>query len=406
MKFLSSEVETGPNNSKIPVEVGGPEDQGSNLLSKSINKLLDVDHLIILAGSGTSLTFNKNPQNIIAPGMWDLWEKCRRADPVLFDKCLHAVNYDDLQDRREVNGNAKADIELLLSLCDSNLTIVKLSLTRRRQIEQFLNNAKQIILEATDFTSMVEEEDWKWHEKLVRTLARRSPKQQRLKLFTTNYDLAFEEASSRAGFTIIDGFDFTNPSTFNPMWYHYDIIVRAQAGQQATSFLPNVLQLYKLHGSVDWRKIDGRVVKNYQGRVGEPVFIYPSSSKYQNSYDSPYLEMISAFLSALQQPKTAVLCLGFGFNDKHLNNSISLALRTNPELMLMVGTRSLFSPGGSFNAQMRELLTGAINGGDSRIGLFDGTFAEFVDRIPSRYNQGPGDELLKAFEAVIAATRT
>lgn len=405
MKFLSSDVETGQNGRKTPLDVAEVDGQGGNLLSKAINKLLDVDNLIILAGSGTSLTFNRVEQVTIAPGMWDLWEKCRLADPVLFEKCLNAVNYDDLQERREVNGAAKADIELLLSLCDSNLTIVKLSLTRRRQIEQFLKSAKKIILDATDFTASVADEDWKWHEKLVRCLARRSPKQQRLKVFTTNYDLAFEEASSRAGFTVIDGFDFTNPSTFNPMWYHYDIIVRSHAGQQATSFLPNVLQLYKLHGSVDWRKINGRVIKNYQGQIGDPVFIYPSSSKYQNSYDSPYLEMISAFLSALQQPKTAILCLGFGFNDKHLNNSISLALRTNPELMLMVGTRSLFAPAGSFNAQVRELLTSAVDGGDSRISLFDGTFAEFVDRIPNRYNPGPGDEILKAFEAAIAASR-
>ena len=38
-----------------------------------INKILDVDNLIILAGSGTSLTFNVTGSAVIAPSMWDLW---------------------------------------------------------------------------------------------------------------------------------------------------------------------------------------------------------------------------------------------------------------------------------------------------------------------------------------------
>jgi len=39
----------------------------------------------------------------------------------------------------------------------------------------------------------------------MRAVGRRSAQQQRLKLFTTNYDLAFEHAASNTGFVVIDG---------------------------------------------------------------------------------------------------------------------------------------------------------------------------------------------------------
>ena len=109
------------------------------------------------------------------------------------------------------------------------------------------------------------------------------------------------------------------------------------------------------------------------------LFIYPSSTKYQSSYNSPYLDMMSAFLNVLQKPKTALICIGFGFNDDHLNNAITMALRTNPEIMLMVVTLDLFDENKSFNSNIRKFLLNLINGNDSRIMLVDSAFSEFVD---------------------------
>lgn len=368
------------------------------------NKILDADNLVVLAGSGTSLTFNKPSQYPIAPSMWHLWESCQNDDKQLFELVLAATKYNSLQHEKDVNGRIKPDIELLLSLCDSSLAIGNLSDQRTKQVRRFLDKAKKIILLKTNFTECVKDDvDWVSHDKFLRAMARRSAQQQRLKLFTTNYDLAFEQSASNIGFVVIDGFEFSNPSYFNPMWFNYDIVNRSHSRNSEGSYIPNVFQLYKMHGSVDWRRINGRVRKlGADSQKGEPVFIYPSSSKYQTSYDSPYLDMMTSFLGAVKQPRTAVLCLGFGFNDKHINNALTMALRTNSEFMLMVATKDPFNSAGSFNSEIRNLLMAAINHGDGRIAMVDSTFEQFTSLLPERRSMTPEDELFKAFEKITA----
>ncbi|WP_219656548.1 hypothetical protein [Yersinia enterocolitica] len=119
-------------------------------------------------------------------------------------------------------------------------------------------------------------------------------------------------------------------------------------------------------------------------------------------YDSPYLDMMASFLETVKQPKTAILCLGFGFNDKHINNALTMALRTNPEFMLMVATKDPFNAVGSFNQEIRKLLMEAINQGDGRIAMVDSTFEQFASLLPERRSMTPEDELFKAFEKITA----
>ncbi|WP_377110248.1 SIR2 family protein [Pseudoalteromonas sp. R86517] len=404
IKFLSSDVpkkNTAGYRDCLNIDLNN-EDENDELkfFFRFVNKILDIDNLVVLAGSGTSLTFNKPNKPAIAPSMWHLWECCSKADLKLFELVQSAIKYKELQVITDDKGKPKADIELFLSLCDSALAVGDLSTTRKAQVTKFLEQAKRIILEKTNFTDLISDtDDWISHDKFIRAVGRRSAQQQRLKLFTTNYDLAFEHAASNTGFVVIDGFEYSNPAYFNPMWFNYDIVNRGQSLSNEGAYLPNVFQLYKMHGSVDWRKINGRIRKtSADSEKGEPVFIYPSSSKYQTSYDSPYLDMMSSFLEAVKKPRTGVLCLGFGFNDKHINNALTMALRTNPEFMLMVATKDPFNESGSFNSGIRNLLRSAINHGDGRIAILDSTFEQFSSLLPERRAKSPEDDLFKLFE--------
>lgn len=380
------------------------EDDNAKLapLHKFINQLVDAENLIVLAGSGTSLTFNQDGQPNIAPSMGDLWRICRDLDTGRFEKVLKAVKYSDVAGQWP-DGTPKEDIELLLSLCDSYLYLKCLSQANQENVEAFLKEAKDAILRHTNFVDRVAPDGWTAHNSFVGILGRRSPKQKRLKLFTTNYDLAYETAASNTGMIVIDGFEFSNPSRFNPTWFHYDIVNRSQAAEKGGAYLPNIVHLYKIHGSVDWvRTTQGVQKRNALNTTeGDPVFIYPSSSKYQSSYDSPYLDMMAAFLDALQKPKTALLCVGFGFNDKHINNAITMALRTNPELIVMAATKDPFNVNGSFNSIIRSQFMNAIKAGDSRIAIADCTFDIFAGLLPNRHKPTPEENLLKAFELVV-----
>ncbi len=271
-----------------------------------LNRLVDSENLIVLAGSGTSLSLNSQivGQPKTAPSMWDLWNLCKNADDTLFGLVKNAVRYGETA-KTNSNGEVVEDIELLLSLCDSYIELNTLSRTRQAQLERFLKLAKKVIFDATNFCEKVPNEKWSAHNRFIRTLSKRTPKQKRLKLFTTNYDLAFEHAASNNGVIVIDGFEFSKPSRFNPAWFNYDIVNRTQANEQTGSYLSNLMHLYKLHGSVDWVKINGSIRKLTfsEDEDCEPVFIYPSSSKYQSSYDSPYIDMMSAFFGNTSKTK-------------------------------------------------------------------------------------------------------
>ncbi|QIM62949.1 hypothetical protein A1D29_06405 [Pasteurellaceae bacterium Orientalotternb1] len=404
IKFFSSNI-----SEKEPVNIDfssldDKQKERQSLLSKSLNQILDAENIIVLAGSGTSLTFNTT-QAHPAPSMTDLWNYCEEKNPKVFNEIKEYTNYKDFAKKwTDEKGQeyVSKDIELLLSRCDTFLSLQNLSNRRLQQLKKFVKDAKLEILQQTNFTEKIlDSSEWEHHNKLLRVLGKRQPKQKRLKLFTTNYDLAFETAASNIGMIIIDGFEFGRPHRFNPAWFHYDIVHKTQASDKANSYLPNVFHLYKIHGSVDWLKTDHGIQKRISdSQQGEPVIIYPSSTKYQTSYESPYLDMMASFLEAVQKPKTAILCLGFGFNDKHINNAITMALRTNPELLLMVGTRSLFDETGSFNKDIRELLMKAIEAGDSRISLIDSDFATFVEQLPERNKSTPEEEIFHIFQQV------
>lgn len=400
MHLLSSELDKNAESGVVkPLEIN---DGTIKYFNSYINRLMDVDNLIVLAGSGTSLTFNVKDKPKIAPSMWDLWFSCKSNDEKTFEEIINIVHYSDIQKLKEENGEPKADIELLLSLCDTNINAGIHSEKNHEILVRFMQCSIQIILEKASFTQAVPAEGWSSHERFINLLARRGISQERLKLFTTNYDLAFETAASSMGMIVIDGFDFSNPSRFNPMWYKYDVVYRDEKNSNGKNYLPNVMQLYKIHGSVDWKMINGQVQKSTDEKE-KPIFIYPSSNKYQSSYDSPYLEMMSALLSSLQQPKTGLLVVGFGFNDKHINNAIKMALRTNPEFMMMVATVAPFDPAGSFNAEIRNVLERSINNGDNRICIVDSYFGEFVSKVPQRRNMSKEEELLNAFSLVASS---
>lgn len=399
--FYSSEANQLDNNVPESVDFDDKKSKVFSSFIKFVNQLVDAENLIVLAGSGTSLTFNKEDK--VAPSMNDLWESCKSIDEPRFEEVLRAVNYKEVSGTWP-DGEQKKDIELLLSLCDSYLPLKNLSPTRQRRITSFLSEAKNKIIKETSFVDKVKGEGWQSHNKFINTLGKRSPKQKRLKIFTTNYDLSFEVAASNTGVIVIDGFEFSKPYRFNPAWYQYDIVNRSQASEKGGAYLPNIIHLYKVHGSVDWiRKNNGVYKKDESGTSkGEPVFIYPSSTKYQNSYDSPYLDMMAAFLEAVQKPKTALLCVGFGFNDKHLNNAITMALRTNPEFMVLVATKDPFNTNGSFNADVRAQFMSAIKAGDSRIAIADCSFETLASLLPNRHKPSPEETLLSMFEQIIA----
>jgi len=174
------------------------------------------------------------------------------------------------------------------------------------------------------------------HKDFLNKIIARKPSDPRVQLFTTNYDLLFEMAANESGFVVIDGFSFTQPRKFSGRYFDFDIVNREKTRiKQEESFVSKVFQFYKLHGSLNWYKdSSGKVVQ--QDNPLKPLIIYPASEKYESSYEQPYFEMMSRFQQALRKENTLLIVIGFGFQDKHIQNVIIEAVEQNPSFQLLI----------------------------------------------------------------------
>lgn len=356
---------------------------------------LQMQHLVALAGSGTSLG------SINGPSMQTLWNSCVRSGSnegtkltALAQAVMSEIDYEITDEN--------SNIESLLSRCEAYLQVKK-----SIDVENFVSNSKAIILEkCTAFLDDAEDSILTSHRTFLHRLSRRRVRDSRMKLFTTNYDLCFERAAGKQGLVAIDGFSFTQPRQFDPRFFLYDIVRRPSTGDEVGSPLEGVFHLYKLHGSVNWDQSPSGDIEIKPNPTPERAcLIYPAKGKYQQSYMQPHLELISQYLIALREPNTCLIVTGFGFNDDHLSEPIIAAARTNPHLRLIIINPSLneltSSPKGS-NRFWDSLYELAKQGED--VWLINATFSEFVEMIPDLKSLTPAQRLTRDIKSLVKST--
>lgn len=364
MKFLSSRTDSKWKD--ISAKDDDPEKLKIEALATAgvfERFLLDVllsENLIVLCGLGSSRSVKLADGKEAAPTMADLWEAAKAKAGEKFSEICTKAKYS--------NPEEGDNIEVLLSACQLAHTYQE-----DEDIKTFIAETEKIIVERCRFVK--DDMDLSTHEAFIRKSARRSTRQPRLKLFTTNYDTCFEASASRIHFVVVDGFSHTNPQEFDGSYFGYDFVRREQ-DRETPDYIPNVFHLYKLHGSVDWEFQSGQIRK--ADAPPKPVIIYPRHTKYEHSYDQPFLEMMSRFQLGLRQPNTALLVIGFGFNDLHIAQPIVSAVKSN------VGLRCLIVGSELEGTRNKHLLTIAdlARTGDHRLGLLAGKFEEVVPRVP------------------------
>jgi hypothetical protein len=371
-------------------------DEAKELTQRALSELLRCQNLIVLSGLGTSLCVVNEaatPPSRKAPTMPDLWKRVRAAYDPLGDGSWQEL----LASVRHANNE---NIEDLLSECKvAEAFFQGEELTK---LQAFIGLAESEIRTAVDFLD--ESDALLVHSAFLRRIARRSSARARAKIFTTNYDLCFERAAKDGRFVVVDGFSPTQPPTFDPVYYTYDIVRRGHESS-TSSFIPNVFHLYKLHGSINWERCGDEIEKRHGSK--KPILIYPRSSKYEQAFSQPYLEMISALQSALREPNTGLLIVGFGFNDNHISEPVLSAIRSNLGLKVVIvdpafvkitdghkhvaggGSRDELNAQGDFeepgsvdgNAYLKRIMQ-LIDQGDARLTLLCGTFEDVTREMP------------------------
>ncbi len=361
------------------------QDPGKAEANRVISELFYCDNLVVLAGLGTSLGVQPWPQGgPTAPTMAALWNRVEAQTNIQSPQL--GFNFAALL---TLIGHPpdEQNIEALLSRC--RLAEAFFTEDDKAKISAFVTLAEREIVNATNFISP--NHPLPVHEQFLRRLARRSNRKQRARLFTTNYDRCFEEAARQARLIVNDGFSYSIPATFEASNFNYDIVTRGSEGERQ-DFVPNLLHLYKVHGSIDWERDSQSNEVHKVPNSLHPLLIYPRNSKYEMAFEPPYLEMIAALQSSLRQPNVGVLIVGFGFNDNHLAEPILSAVRSNLGLKLVVVGPFLapYSVAGKPVPDLGEAnknshvmkLAGLARAGDARISLINETFDGLLPYVP------------------------
>lgn len=387
-------------------------DEARGEIFRTLSDCFRCSNLVVLTGLGTSLHVNVSapPANApfartpiagkrVAPTMGDLWRSCAAKSKDIFDEVRALVRFPD-----EHSGN----IEALLSYCKIAEDFVD-DEECKAKIKKFIEIAENTVRDEVRFLEA--DDDVSLHADFLRRLARRSTRKLRTKLFTTNYDLCFEYAARKGRYVVIDGFSHSTPQVFDSLFFAYDIVKR-DTNPDSHDFISNVFHLYKLHGSVDWTR--NPITKEIEKDpfTDNPILVYPRNTKYELSFEQPYLEMMSAFQTALRQPDTGLIVLGFGFNDNHIAEPILSAINSNLHLKVVIcdpalGPRSVSaeaSAGTDCSNPHLAKIKYLIDHGDARLALISSTFSEIVPLIPDIAAESDLEQHLERIRLLRGAT--
>ena len=222
------------------------------------------------------------------------------------------------------------------------------------------------------------------HQKLIRKILVRPFPLRRPNIFTLNYDLMFEKAMDKMGIVYVDGFVGTSERIFKPESFNFDFYYPATTTEGKVNRLERVIHLYKLHGSIDWIKVQSTpfnimgIVKKSLEVLKENEFldllVYPSPMKEGETIGFPYSEVFRRFADVIQQPQSVLITLGYSFGDEHINRIIYESFSIPSFNLIIVG----------YTKKSIEEVRAKI-GDDERVtyigGELFGDFKNFVEKI-------------------------
>jgi hypothetical protein len=154
-----------------------------------------------------------------------------------------------------------------------------------------------------------------------------------------------------------------------------------------------------MHGSVTWQLNKGKEIEKLKkSRVKEPLLIYPNASKFEESYQMPFYEMISRFQISLRATNTTLMIIGYSFGDAHVNRMIEEAVDSNLSLKVIVVDPNIEEFDGKKTKEEREnlknmLINHAKN--SARIMFFGARFKDFVKALPEISYENEREKTLK-----------
>ncbi len=278
-------------------------------------------------GAGTSsavqVPMPGEPENTrpLIPAVTGLTKLCQEDADSLGQKCKDA--WIAIVKQCEENGQ-DPNLETILSRIRMMLSAIgnadTLSGLNKDELTMLEESVRKTIAKVVtpDLSTITDELP---HRKFSRWLSKTS-RQNPVEIFTVNYDVLFEDSLEAERIPTFDGF----VGCYRP-FFHPDALRRLDTAPGA-----NWTRLWKMHGSVTWRRIEQagryRVIRGEPNLEGEMIF--PSFQKYDESRLQPYSAFTDRLSRFLEQDDALLIVAGFSFGDEHINNLIFETLENRP----------------------------------------------------------------------------
>ena len=159
-----------------------------------------------------------------------------------------------------------------------------------------------------------------------------------LRVFSLNYDLCVEEAC---------GMDNVQRGFQERRW---DWRLFEEDGGDPARIL-----LYKLHGSTDWYFAEDGSIKYSDSRstIEDRKVALIFGTEYKLQYVDPFLFLAYQLRRWTLDSARVIVCVGYGFNDDHINGILEQALRQDETRKVL----TVNGPGGEADAEARRMRT-------------------------------------------------
>lgn len=161
-----------------------------------------------------------------------------------------------------------------------------------------------------------------------------APTPNKVSIVTTNYDRLAEYAADGAGATTVTGYE---GSLIKKLELSSSLLKTRR-----TRARERVVDIWKVHGSLDWFQApDGTSVAFPLARTipnnFQPLIIPPGKEKYSSTHDEPYRTIIAEADNAFVQAG-AYLCVGYGFNDEHIQPKLLTQISKGKPIVILART--------------------------------------------------------------------
>jgi len=450
----------GPGDEVAPLRglflVGGVVKQlittpDAHVVREHLSSLLQVKNLVVLMGSGASFHLG-SPQtrNLSNQKVLELITNAGGDASATDAALLNVINPSDNGDLEQLlNGlqlaaslarQAGQDSVALGAGGDAKTYPNEQVESLRRSINRALADACRLPIENVALDPPFNSDPLRAHRTFLSRIVRsRRSNLPRPRIFTTNYDLVIERALDELGFPYIDGFSGTVDRRLNLAYYGLDFHRVEMTTQTVVARADGAVYLHKVHGSLNWRSsierdpltgLESLEVKQSADSAvgGDLVLIYPTAAKESDSLAYPYSDLLRLLGDAVQQEDTAILAVGYGFADPHINRLLLRSLGSNPALNVFVADpkavlsdEDLMGLTDNADALGRRLaesnvtpkstaIAALATSGDSRIAVLTGDFGKFsevAELMPDTGTQGnvsPPAAITSLIEALERAT--